>query len=141
MDPELDPDETRDIALERGFAEHDTLIFNGKAIRPVSAGSMAILQRIKNGLIFGDASNALYDAAGFLLIHTDAEDGFRAARRAAFGPDWSEYVINWLDATPDAHAKIQKFAPVIVRLLSDYGQSLTRSLESHESGNAGGHTG
>ena len=93
-DLELEPNESRDLALERGIAEHDALEFDGKPIRPITAGSMAIMQRTKNGLIFGDGSNLLFDSASFVILHTDDEAKFKQARREAFGPDWPAYVID-----------------------------------------------
>jgi hypothetical protein len=137
-----DPEDTpRDEALARAFTAHDAMTFDGKPIRPVSAGSMAMLQRTRNGLIFGDSSNLLFDAAGFVIIHTDDETLFKSARRAAWSADWPAYVIDWLDAVPDAQAKLTLFAPKIAELMNDYGQALTTSLENHSTGNAGGRIG
>jgi hypothetical protein len=136
-----DSDDIREPALERAFTQHDSLEFDGKPIRPISAGSMAIMQRTKNGLIFGDSTNLLFDAASFVIIHTDEETQFKAARRAAFGPDWPGYVIDWLDATEAAQAKLTQFAPQIAELMNDYGSALTKQLESTPSGNAGGRIG
>jgi hypothetical protein len=137
-DPEDDP---RDASLMRAYTQHDTLAFDGKAIRPVSAGSMAIMEKVRNGLIFGDKSSLLFDTAAFVLLHTDDEKTFRAARRAAWSNDWSEFVINWLDATPDVHAKLTAFAPAIREMMNDYGKSLTKSMEANAPGNAGGRIG
>lgn len=138
---ELDADDAREVALERGILEHDTLEFNGKSIRPISAGSMAILERTRNGLILGDASSLLFDAAAFVILHTDDEDLFRAARRAAFSPDWPGYVVDWLDATPEVHQKLIEFAPNIRRMREDYAKTITRSTEGTKPGNAGGRIG
>jgi hypothetical protein len=140
-DLQPDQDDLREEALERAFVQHDTLEFNGKPIRPISAGSMAMLQRTKNGLIFGDSSNSLFDLASFILIHTDDEKEFKAVRRTIFSGDWPEYVINWMDSTPDVLAKLTVFVPTIARLRQDQDAAFTRSLESNAPGNAGGRTG
>ena len=140
-DLETDPEDKRDIALERGMLAHDLLVFDGKKIRPLTAATMAIMQRTKNGIIFGDASNLIFDAAAFIIIHTDDEENARTIRRAAFGTDWPGYVLDWLEALPDAQSKLTRFAPQIAGLMNDYGAALTKSLEIPEPGNAGGRIG
>jgi hypothetical protein len=136
-----DSDDIREAALERAFTQHDSLEFDGKPIRPVSAGSMAMMQRTKNGLIFGDKSNLLFDTASFVIIHTDDERAFRRVKDEAKGDNWFGYVIDWLDATEAAQAKLTQFAPQIAELMNDYGSALTKQLESTPSGNDGGRIG
>lgn len=133
-------DEERGIKLENSHLSAESQ-FDGKLVRPISAGSMAMLQRTKNGLIFGDATSLLFDTAAFVLIHIDDETHFATVRRAIFKGDWPEFVINWLDSNEGVHSKLSRFAPRIRDLMNEYGASLTRQLEESGPGNAGGHIG
>jgi hypothetical protein len=130
LDPdiELDPeDKERDEALERAFVEHDSLSFDGVHLRPVSAGTIMLLQRSKNRLLMGDTSNVIADAAAFVLIH--AEDN-SATRQAIFRNELDELVYQFLDETEDAQKKLMEFSPVIARMMQDYLKTQTTSLES-----------
>jgi len=104
---------------------------------------MALLQRTKNGIIFGDASNLLFDAASFVMIHTsdEVEHDKNVDLINERNSTWPRKVIKWLDGTPEAQAKLTIFAPQIAGLMNDYGAALTKSLEGKEPGNAGGRIG
>ena len=130
-----------ELSQERGALLHDKMVFEGKPIRPISAGSMALLERTKNGIIFGDATSILFDSAAFVLLHTDDERTFAPCVRAIFDGKWPQMVIDWLDRTKDAQTKLTDFVPQIVQLRKDYAAALTRQVEGAASGNVGGHTG
>jgi hypothetical protein len=121
-----EPEDTdRNDALERGFLEHDTIQFDGESLRPVSAGTLALLQRTNNGFLRGDTSRALEDAAGFVLIHRETNAG---VRRAIYANEFEDLVFEYLDTLPGAQDKLTGFADTISRMFEDYTRALTTPL-------------
>jgi hypothetical protein len=121
-----DPDDNRDLALERSLA--DSVSFDGLPLRSVSAGTIALLQRSGNKLFFGDTSNFLCDIAGFIILHSDPF--FAAeARKAIYRNDGSfdEMVFEFLDQ-PGIQEKITAFSPTLKQMLDDYTSTQTVSL-------------
>jgi hypothetical protein len=133
IEPDIDlapdpDDEGRDIALERGLVA-GTPQFDGMALRPVSAGTIMLMQRSGNRLFYGDASNALADVAAFVLIHSETFG--QDARRAIYKADTSfdELVFQFLDE-PGIQQKITEFSPIISAMMEDYAKTQTVSLGS-----------
>ena len=128
--------------LERSLLGVEPLV-EGYKLRPCTAGAMAVLQRAKIKLIYGDMSSLLYDAAAYVLVCNADDEVSKASRRAAFG-DFPEYVLAWLDKQgPTAHNALNEAATSIADSLTSYWSSLTKAATSNNSasGNAGGHTG
>jgi hypothetical protein len=128
--------------LERSLLGVEPVV-EGYKLRPCTAGAMAVLQRAKIKLIYGDMSSLLYDAAAYVLVCNADEEISKASRRAAFG-DFPEYVLAWLDKQgPTAHNALNEAAAAIADSLTSYWSSLTKvaSSTNSESGNAGGHIG
>jgi hypothetical protein len=121
-----DPDESRDLSLERSLA--DSVSFDGMPLRSVSAGTIALLQRSGNRLFFGDTSNFLCDIAGFLILHSDP-DFAAEARKAIYRNDGSfdEMIFDFLDR-PDIQGKITTFSPTLKQMLDDYTATQTVTL-------------
>ena len=128
--------------LERSLLGVEPLV-EGYKLRPCTAGAMAVLQRAKIKLIYGDMSSLLYDAAAYVLVCNADDEVSKASRRAAFG-DFPEYVLAWLDKQgPTAHNALNEAAATIADSLTSYWSSLTKSTTSTSSasGNVGGHIG
>jgi hypothetical protein len=125
FDPDDNPE--REESLARAFVEHDSLTFDGLPLRPVTAGTIMLMQRANNRLLLGDTSNVMADAAGFILIHT--EDN-KPARRAIFGGSFDDYLFEFLDSLEHAQSKLMGFAPTIARMMEDYANSQTQSLST-----------
>ena len=128
--------------LERSLLGVEPVV-EGYKLRPCTAGAMAVLQRAKIKLIYGDMSSLLYDAAAYVLVCNADDETCKASRRAAFG-DFPEYVLAWLDKQgPTAHNALNEAAATIADSLTSYWSSLTKSTTSTSSasGNVGGHIG
>ena len=142
LDAVTDPEDNERLDnLERAMLGVEPTV-EGYALRPCTAGAMAVLQRVKNKLIYGDMSSLLYDAAAYVLV-CNADDTIAAAsRRAAFG-DFPSYVLDWLDEQgPPAHNALNSAATAIAESLTSYWASLTKSsAPSPSPGNAGGRIG
>ena len=135
-------DKQRLSNLERSLLGVEPLV-EGYKLRPCTAGAMAVLQRAKIKLIYGDMSSLLYDAAAYVLVCNADDEVSKASRRAAFG-DFPEYVLAWLDKQgPTAHNALNEAAATIADSLTSYWSSLTKSTTSTSSasGNVGGHIG
>jgi hypothetical protein len=131
-DPDLMPDpddEGREEALERGFLEGPN--FDGDPLRPVSAGTVMLMQRSGNRLFHGDTSNALADVAAFVLIHSSGVG--REARRAIYAGDntFDEMVFEFLDE-PGIEGKIAAFTPTITAMMEDYQKTQTVAIGGGE---------
>jgi hypothetical protein len=135
-------DKQRLTNLERSLLGVEPVV-EGYKLRPCTAGAMAVLQRAKIKLIYGDMTSLLYDAAAYVLICNADEEISKASRRAAFG-DFPEYVLAWLDKQgPSAHTALNEAATGIADSLTSYWSSLTKSATSNDAvpGNVGGRTG
>ena len=122
-----DPDDDdRTQALEKGLLDV-TPQFDGMDLRPVSAGTVMLMQRSGNRLFYGDTSNALADVAAFVLIHN--EETSREARRAIYANDTSfdEMVFQFLDDV-GIQQKITDFTPVISAMMEEYVKTQTVAL-------------
>jgi hypothetical protein len=128
-----DPDDDdRTQALEKGLLDV-TPQFDGMDLRPVSAGTVNLMQRSGNQLFYGDTSNALADVAAFVLIHN--EETSRDARRAIYAKDFSfdEMVFQFLDE-PGIQQKITDFTPVISQMMEDYVKTQTVAMGTGTAG-------
>jgi len=133
IDPDLlgdpDDDDDRETALENAFLGSQE--FDGVEMRPVTIGSLTLLQRAGNKLFFGDASNSIFDVGAFVLIH--GEDTAHEARRAIIngGGIFDEMVYDFLDR-PGMQRKIISFQPVIESMLAEYTKTETIEIGSGE---------
>ena len=132
-DIELGPDD-RDEALRRGFTQHDTLTFMGKRLRPMTAGTLDLLQKTGNRLLAGGQETPFSDVAAFALLHLADEKEHAIVRsnvwrgRAA----WNEYVYAFLNDTPNIEAELKDAAPAFRQIISDYSQGLTKSVNGDD---------
>jgi pyruvate dehydrogenase complex dehydrogenase (E1) component len=128
-----DPDdEGRNEALESGLLDV-TPQFDGMDLRPVSAGTVMLMQRSGNKLFYGDTSNALADVAAFVLIHSELTS--HDARRAIYAKDdsFDEMVFQFLDE-PGIQQKITDFTPVISQMMEDYVKTQTVAMGTGTAG-------
>jgi hypothetical protein len=126
IDLSPDPDDERDMALERSMLD-TAPAFDGEALRPVSAGTIALMQRSGNRLFYGDSTNAMADVAAFVLLHS--EETSHEARRAIYRGDnqFDEMVFQFLDA-PKMQQKVLEFTPIIAEMMQDYIKTQTVSM-------------
>jgi len=128
-----DPDdEGRNEALESGLLDV-TPQFDGMDLRPVSAGTVNLMQRSGNRLFYGDTSNALADVAAFVLIHN--EETSLDARRAIYAKDdsFDEMIFQFLDE-PGIQQKITDFTPVISAMMEEYVKTQTVAMGTGTAG-------
>jgi len=128
-----DPDDDdRTQALEKGLLDV-TPQFDGMDLRPVSAGTVMLMQRSGNRLFYGDTTNALADVAAFVLIHN--EETSREARRAIYANDTSfdEMVFQFLDDV-GIQQKITDFTPVISAMMEEYVKTQTVAMGTGTAG-------
>jgi hypothetical protein len=128
-----DPDdEGRNDALEKGLLDV-TPQFDGMDLRPVSAGTVNLMQRSGNRLFYGDTSNALADVAAFVLIHN--EETSLDARRAIYAKDdsFDEMIFQFLDE-PGIQQKITDFTPTISAMMEDYVKTQTVAMGTGTAG-------
>jgi hypothetical protein len=132
-DLEFDP-EDREAALERGFTQHDALMFRGKRLVPISAGTYSVLQRSGNRLISGNSTDPLGDATGFILLHSaDPDERLKARSRVFAGhTSWLEYVYQYMEANPDIHADLLDSIPLFQRMFEDFSKTMTKSVSAGE---------
>lgn len=105
----------------------DVLEFRGEPLAPMSAGSFALMQRTKNGLLDGNIDNSLADSAAFILMHIKDEDQSRHARRAIFSGNWDEYVYQWMNDNPSIHVDLMESTDLIISMLNRFTATLTKS--------------
>ena len=126
-DLEIGPDD-RDEALARGFTQHDTLTFLGKPLRPMTAGTLDLLQKTGNRLLQNDQATPFSDMAGFALLHVQDEKEAKKIRaevwkgRAA----WNEYIYRFLDETPNVEEELKNAANAFRQIIEDYSKGITR---------------
>jgi hypothetical protein len=128
-----DPDdEGRNDALEKGLLDV-TPQFDGMDLRPVSAGTVNLMQRSGNQLFYGDTSNALADVAAFVLIHN--EETSLDARRAIYAKDdsFDEMIFQFLDE-PGIQQKITDFTPTISAMMEEYVKTQTVAMGTGQAG-------
>jgi hypothetical protein len=133
LDTTPDPDD-REAALERGFSQHDTLRFRGKALRPLTISSWRLLQRTGNHLLQGNSDDAVGDAAGFILLHVLDEDEHRLARMYVWRGTaaWNEYIHHYLYENPDIVEDLMAAAPMLRAMVEDFTKTFTRSVSAGE---------
>ena len=133
-DLDFDP-EDRNPALERGFTQHDTLIFRGKTLRPMTVGTYSVLQRSGNKLISGGSADPFGDAVGFLLLHSADPDESKEARRKVWAGQaaWNEYVYEYMEEHPDIHEDLLAAIPMFHRMIADFTKALTKSVSALDS--------
>lgn len=117
-DPELAEKERHEAGI-RSLIDCDNLA-------PVSATSWAAMEASGIRIIFGDATRVTYDCAAFCLLHSRDEDERRRARSAAFRPNFTDYVLSWLEDHPEMHAQFAEITEVIKSRMEDYSKILTR---------------
>jgi hypothetical protein len=128
-----DPDdEGRNDALEKGLLDV-TPQFDGMDLRPVSAGTVNLMQRSGNRLFYGDTTNALADVAAFVLIHN--EETSLDARRAIYAKDdsFDEMIFQFLDE-PGIQQKITDFTPTISAMMEEYVKTQTVAMGTGTAG-------
>jgi hypothetical protein len=128
-----DPDDDdRTQALEKGLLDVMPQ-FDGMSLRPVSAGTVNLMQRSGNRLFYGDTSNALADVAAFVLIHN--EETSLDARRAIYAKDdsFDEMIFQFLDE-PGIQQKITDFTPVISAMMEEYVKTQTVAMGTGTAG-------
>ena len=144
VDPDLigDPDDEINLKSAGAALLSPEQTVPGFALRPVTASIMALLQMHGNQLIYGDTSRMLLDAAMFCCLCAEDDDEFNEARKIAVRGDFAGYVLDWMDARPEAHTTLLQAAPSISQSLADYWNTLTKSAEHRPSaGNGGGRIG
>lgn len=121
MPNDLDFLDDRTDAQNRGFTQHDTLSFMGRALSPMTTGTLSILDQTGNKLLVG-ADAPFFDAAAFVLIHQADETDARAARAAAWSGRvvWNEYVFQFMQSIPEIQAELANIGPTIKRMIEDY---------------------
>lgn len=131
LDQSLDIDD-REAALERAFTQHDSLMFMGEKLKPLSIATFSLMQRA--GIKILGARMEIMDIAGFILLHSSDEKKNREARSAVWrGVDaWSEYVFKYLEGNPDIMEHIIANQSVFLRMLEDFVQVQTKSMSSGE---------
>jgi hypothetical protein len=127
----LDP-EDRDLALERGFLDHDTLSFRGKRLIPLCLATYTVLQRSGNRLLLGNSIDPLGDAVAFLLLHSADPDDRKEARRRVYSGQavWNEYVYNYMESNPDLMGDLVPALPMFTRMIEDFTRTLTKSVSA-----------
>lgn len=123
-DPELAEKERHEAGI-RSLIDCDNLA-------PVSATSWAAMEASGIRIIFGDASRVTYDCAAFCLLHSRDEQERRIARSAAFRPNFSDHVIEWLESHPEMHAQFADITEVIKSRMEDYTKILTRKKPARQ---------
>jgi hypothetical protein len=132
-DLDFGPDD-REEALSRGFTQHDTLVFMGKRLRPMTAGTLDLLQKTGNRLLAGGQETPFSDIAGFALLHILDEDEHRSIRAEVWRgrASWNEYVYQFLNGTPNVEAELRDAAPAFRQIINDYTQGITRAANGSE---------
>jgi hypothetical protein len=142
MNDDLDfgPDD-REEALQRGFTQHDTLTFMGKPLRPMTAGTLDLLQKTGNRLLAGGQETPFSDIAGFALLHISNEDEHRSIRREVWRgrESWNEYIYQFLNGTPNVEAELRDAAPAFRQIINDYTQGITKTANGAEAKKKCGH--
>ncbi len=132
-DIEFGPDD-REEALRRGFTQHDTLMFMGKPLRPMTAGTLDLLQKTGNRLLAGGQETPFSDIAGFALLHIADEEQHRAVRGYVWRGKaaWNEYVYQFLNDTPHVEAELRDASPAFRQIISDYTKGITKFANGSE---------
>jgi len=135
IDLQLDADDNpeREESLASAFLEADTKDFDGIKLRPITLGTMAIMQRAKLRLLVGDTSNMLSDVAAFILIHDEDSLLARKAIYAGNG-EFEELIFQFLDTLENAESKLTEFAPNITKMFEDYSRTQTQTIGAQSQG-------
>ena len=132
-DDEIGPDDRED-ALRRGFSQHDTLTFMGKRLRPMTAGTLDLLQKTGNRLLAGGQETPFSDIAGFALLHIADEDQHKTVRAKVWQgrASWNEYVYQFLNDTPEVEAELRDASPAFRKIIADYTNVITRPANASD---------
>lgn len=125
-DPE---DAERDLHLEKGLlSECETV--EGIELQPITGGTMALLQRSGNKLIWGETDNIFFDVAGFVLLHS--KDTAKQARAAIYANAktnaFDEMIFEFLDGMENSGERIAKLAEHVSNALRDYYSTETQQI-------------
>jgi hypothetical protein len=131
----------RDEALRRGFSQHDTLTFMGKRLRPMTAGTLDLLQKTGNRLLAGGQETPFSDIAGFALLHIADEDQHKAVRAQVWKgrSAWNEYVYQFLNDTPNVEVELRDASPAFRKIIADYTSVITRPANAMDGKKKYGH--
>jgi hypothetical protein len=106
--------------------------FDGRKLRPFSAGTSSLLIKIASPILCGGTPTHL-DVAAFILIHLDDPIGQRARVNAFSNPDtFAAQAIEFADSIEDGTTKLQEFIPVVLRMFeqSDHARTVAAQAKS-----------
>jgi hypothetical protein len=132
-DLDFDPEDSDKERHAAGIAA----FFGGDELSPVTASTWAAMEAAGIRIIFGDSSRATFDCAAFCLLHSADYEEQAHAKRAAFRPGFSEYVMEWLDTHPEMHSEFDAIAAKIRERMDEYAKQLTRKTPVKTSGQKG----
>lgn len=122
-------EDDRGDAQNRAFTQHGNLSFMGIPLRPLSVGTMSLMDQTGNRLL-KRSDVPFFDAAAFVLLHQSDEQAAREARAMAWNGRiaWNEFVFEFIESKPDIAEHLVKAAPMFRQMIEDYQAILTKSL-------------